>query len=106
MGLGHILWNLAEGLKKGEEINSKLLARIEKMETDRAGLVPIASSELTQEKAKDLNLIEKALTEKLKNHQSGPNALEKKNNYGILTEILPYSDRREIKVKFRISDIF
>lgn len=28
----------------------------------------------------------------------------KKNSY-ILSEILPYSDRREIKVKFRISDI-
>lgn len=39
-------------------------------------------------------MIERALGDKLKSNMFGPNPQESKNSYGILTEILPYSDRR------------
>jgi hypothetical protein len=32
--------------------------------------------------------------------------IEPRKNYAILSEILPYSDRREIKIKFSVEDIF
>lgn len=46
------------------------------------------------DKKEDLSLIERALGDKLKNNLLGNQPQDKKNNYGILTEILPYSDRR------------
>lgn len=46
----------------------------------------------------DLGIIEKALMSKTMK-ESG------RKNYAILSEILPYSDRRELKVKFKLSDI-
>ena len=52
-------------------------------------------------------MIEKALGAKLVSGMFGQKrgVQERKNNYGLLTQILPYSDRREIKVKFGIPDL-
>ena len=54
----------------------------------------------------DYQIIEKALKTKREESSINPNPQNNKgNNYGVLTEILPYSDRREIKVEFKVDDI-
>lgn len=54
----------------------------------------ISEQDIKDEKKNELSFIEKALGDKLKTNIFGSNPQQKKNNYGILTEILPYSDRR------------
>lgn len=50
-------------------------------------------------KEQEISLIQKAIEDKMQADST------EKNSYVILSEILPYSDRREMKVKFRISDL-
>ena len=67
----------------------------EKEKTEGLSKKFISSKEVKDEKKEELSFIENALGDKLKSNVFGNNnPSDKKSNYGILTEILPYSDRR------------
>lgn len=85
-----------------QELNKKLFEKMEskKMilnETDLSGPIPLQKG--MSDKQDVGKMINNALIDKVNKEA------DKKKSYVILSEILPYSDRRELKVKFKLADI-
>lgn len=66
-------------------------------ETDLSGPIPLQKG--MSDKQDVGKMINNALIDKVNKEA------DKKKSYVILSEILPYSDRRELKVKFKLADI-
>ena len=69
MNIVEVLHQLGERLKEGEDINKKLLSRLEKVELERECLRSnkvISSHDISEDKVKELNLIEKSIEGRMK----------------------------------------